>query len=209
MQRPEKEERINAITHGLATALAVGGTVWMLVRASQLDNWLVWLACLLYGAALVGLFTSSTLSHIAKSEESLRWYRQLDQAFIYFLIVATYTPLSVAHLNTTYYWVLLAAMWLVAVTGFVSKLWRAHRVDSVSILGYVALGWMPALGGVSALRLAPAGAFWGILGGGVLYTVGTYFLINDTKAWYFHAIWHLFVLAGAAVHWWTTMVYVV
>ena len=207
MERPRREENWNAATHGVATLLAVVGTVLLLVRTSSNDLAVV-LACAVYGLALVGVFFNSTMSHWARSDRWRTRFRQLDQAFIYLLIVATYTPFSVAHLHSRFWWSLLAAMWLVAIIGFVRKLALAHRVDSVSVLGYVALGWMPALGGTGVFRDVPSLAVWGIVGGGVLYTLGTIFLLNDKRVWFFHSIWHLFVMAAAGVHWWTTMVYV-
>jgi len=209
MERPRAEEVLNAATHGLATLLAFAGAVLLVIRASQSDDWLLVLACGVYGFSLVAVFASSTMSHWARTESSRRRYRKLDQSFIFLMIVATYSPFSVAHLHSTFWWLLLLAMWIVAIVGFVRKLFLAHRVDSVSVLGYVALGWMPALGGLSIFDDVPMTAVLGIVGGGVLYTLGTLFLLNDTKVWYYHAIWHLFVMAGAAVHWWTTMVFVV
>ncbi len=209
MERPPREENLNTATHALATVLALIGTGLLLVQAFKLQSTSIFIACLVYGVSLVGVFASSTMSHWAKTDESRRRFRMLDQAFIYLMIVATYTPFSVAHLSTTFWWLLLAAMWIVAIVGFVRKFFLAHRVDSVSVLGYVALGWMPALGGLRIFDNVPTAAVWGIVGGGVLYTVGTLFLMNDKKVWYFHAIWHVFVMAAAAVHWWTTMTYVV
>lgn len=209
MERPQREETANAITHGLATVLAVVGAVWLMVSVSGSGNPALIVACLVYAISMVGVFFCSTMSHLMKTSGSRRLFRKLDQAFIYLFIVATYTPFSVAFLDATLWWILLGAMWLVAITGFVSKIFRSHRIDTVSIWGYVALGWMPALGGLPLSRLAPAGASWGIVAGGVLYTIGTIFLFNDGKVWYFHAIWHLMVVAGAAVHWWVTMTYVV
>lgn len=209
MERPRREENLNVLTHAAGTGLSMVATFLMLSQAVQSDNEVLWVACLSYGCALVGVFFSSTMSHLASTPLWRQRYRQLDQAFIYLLIVATYTPFSVVHLRTTFWWILLAAMWLVAIVGFVSKLWAAHRVNSVSVLGYVALGWMPVLGGTSLFDGVPTTAVWGILIGGILYTLGTLFLLNDKKVWYYHGIWHVFVMAGAAVHWWTIMKYVV
>ncbi len=36
--------------------------------------------------------------------------------------------------------------------------------------------------------------------GGVLYTVGTRFLQNDHRRWYFHAVWHVLVIIASACH---------
>ena len=38
-----------------------------------------------------------------------------------------------AYLRTGLWWVVLGAVWLVAIGGFLSKVWLTHRVESVSI----------------------------------------------------------------------------
>ncbi|MDH5600555.1 MAG: hemolysin III family protein, partial [Gammaproteobacteria bacterium] len=52
-----------------------------------------------------------------------------------------------------------------------------------------------------------AGFLW-LLGGGLFYTLGIVFYILDLKKYHFHGIWHLFVLAGSATHYFTIMYYV-
>lgn len=209
MERPRREENLNALTHGLGTVLSLVATTILLSRVDFSVNPELWFACVVYGLALISVYLNSTLSHLVRTPDARRLFRQLDQAFIYLLIVATYTPFALVYLRTPFWFGLVALMWLLAVAGFLSKLWIAHRVDSVSVISYVALGWMPLLGGTSLFRDVPFGAVGGIVVGGILYTMGTLFLVNDRKIWYFHGIWHLFVIAGSAVHWWTTMKYVV
>ena len=51
---------------------------------------------------------------------------------------------------------LLAAMWAVALYGFVSKVFFAHRVEAVSLWTYVLLGWMPVIAAPSLVAVAPA-----------------------------------------------------
>ena len=46
----------------------------------------------------------------------------------------------------------------------------------------------------------PAAVAAWIIAGGVLYTMGTFFLERDNRVRYFHAVWHLFVLAGVGAH---------
>ena len=41
---------------------------------------------------------------------------------------------------------------------------------------------------------------WLLFAGGLAYTVGTIFLVLDVHRFQFHAIWHLFVIAGSACH---------
>ena len=115
MERLSREEKLNVLTHGAGTVLSVVATVLMLVRVSGSTNRELQFACVVYGFALIGVFASSTMSHVMQGPVWHSRFRQLDQAFIYLLIVATYTPCSVVYLRTTFWWILLGAMWLVAV----------------------------------------------------------------------------------------------
>ena len=83
------------------------------------------------------------------------FFRQLDQAFIFLLVVGTYTPYSIAYLTGTFWWVLLAFMWCFALAGFASKAVFAHRIDTGSILPYLFLGWMSIISLPTIWQLAP------------------------------------------------------
>jgi hemolysin III len=134
---------------------------------------------------------------------SPRWkslFRRLDQAFIYILIVATYTPFSLIYLPGSFWCVVMFAMWIVALFGFASKVFLAHRVEAVSVASYVVLGWVPVIALPTLFRSAPLGAFGSMIAGGLFYTVGTLFLIYDERVRHFHATWHLCVMAGSACH---------
>jgi hemolysin III len=94
----------------------------------------------------------------------------------------------------------LAAIWAMAIVGFIAKVFFAHRVDLVSVTPYILLGWMPALGAPTIVQTIPLTIFLWMLIGGVCYTIGTLFLIYDEHIRHFHAIWHLCVIAGSACH---------
>jgi channel protein (hemolysin III family) len=72
----------------------------------------------LYLTSLVAVYAMSTLSHVATSVKWKSLFRKYDQAFIYLLIVATYTPFSLAYLSGRVWSVLLVVMWTVALVGF-------------------------------------------------------------------------------------------
>jgi hemolysin III len=44
--------------------------------------------------------------------------------------------------------------------------------------------------------------------GGVCYTLGTAFLILDVQRYHFHAIWHLWVIAGSSCHFLSVLFFV-
>ena len=194
------EESANTITHGLGFVLSILGAIVMVTWVLRVgDAWRA-LGCTIYVASLVAVYAMSTLSHVCTSRSRKRLFQRLDQGFIYLLIVGTYTPFSLAFLHTGPWFTFLGIMWLIAIFGFVSKVLMAHRIDTVSIWIYVALGWMPIFAASTLAVLMPKAALWWTLIGGLCYTVGTIFLFFDTHVRHFHALWHLFVIAGSACH---------
>jgi hemolysin III len=100
-------------------------------------------------------------------------------------------------------------MWVAALVGFMAKVFFAHRIEAVSVVSYLALGWLPALAVPELVRIVPAAALWSMFVGGVCYTVGTLFLMYDERVRHFHAAWHLCVIAGSACHFAGILVFVV
>ena len=200
MERPTKEERANTATHAFGVVLGLIGATLLLSRTFQQSNLTIQLNCVIYAISLVGVYVSSTLSHYYADAERKKLYRILDQTFIYLLIASTFSALSVRFLHGFWWSFLLAAMWTVAVVGAVSKLFFAHRVQTVSIWAYLLLGWMPILGALGYGGVVPIGCLACVLAGGFAYSAGTVFLFRDRQVWYFHSVWHLFVMVGSTFH---------
>lgn len=204
----EPEESANTVTHGLGFLLSLLGSIALLMSVAQTgDPWRV-VGCVIYAFSLMAVYAMSTLSHVCVAPRLRQWFRMLDQGFIYLLIVGTYTPFSLAYLRTGPWLAFLGAMWLVAVIGFLSKILLAHRVDSVSIWIYVILGWMPVFSAFPLAERMPTTGLWWMLIGGLCYTIGTLFLIFDRHVRHFHALWHLFVIAGSTCHFFAILFFV-
>ena len=76
----------------------------------------------------------------------------------YLLIVGTYTPFGVSIPGWNWPLQLLVLMWVIALAGFVSKVFFFHRVEAVSVFSCVLMGWMPCTT-IPALRASsPANA---------------------------------------------------
>ena len=58
-----------------------------------------------------------------------------------------------------------------------------------------------------AESLGWAGLAW-VAAGGVIYTGGVVFYLFDEKVRHFHGVWHLFVLAGSAIHYTAVLLFV-
>jgi hemolysin III len=204
--KTSQEEWANGLTHAVGWLLSVVGGV-LLVREvwSRGTNWHV-LGCVVFGISLVSVYGASTLSHWVQLPQWKRRFRIWDQGLIYLLIAGTYTPLAVAFL-VGWWHLLTVTMWGCAVAGFVSKIGFNQRIEGIAVWLYLGLGWMPILAVPHILTSAPGAAFSLVLAGGVSYTLGAAFLMNDHRAPYLHAVWHLFVMAGSACHYWAVWRY--
>lgn len=190
------QETVNAWTHGLAFLLSLpaGLALYQLVleHREQLAG-----ACLVYSLSLTAMYLFSTLSHAVRNPLSRHHMRALDQGVIYTLIAGTFTPFVWSYMVGWPRVTLLVAIWLAAGAGFYSKVFARHRIDNMASVSYVLLGWLPSMVLLSYVSLS---CFAVMALGGVLYTVGTFFLQNDHRSPYFHAVWHLMVILASACH---------
>lgn len=198
--RTDKEEFWNFATHSVGFVLALVG-FYFLVPAMQGKSFFVRLVTWVYGTNLVALYAASALSHYYHQSKLRALYRRLDQGLIYTFIIAGFTPYFAVHMTETWAWIGVAILWLGAIAGFCSKLVFSHRVEGISTWSYLALAWLPVIGMLFA-ESVPWSALGFIAAGGLAYMTGIFFLLQDHKHWYFHCLWHLFVIGGTAVHYW-------
>ena len=77
----------------------------------------------------------------------------------------------------------------------------------MSLVIYVLMGWIAVIAVAPlAAALSWAGFAW-VAAGGLAYTVGIIFYVNDQKFRHWHGIWHLFVLAGSTLHYFAILLY--
>lgn len=202
------EEIANAVAHGLGAVAAIVALTLMVVKAlPTLHGWQM-AGIVLYGASLVLLFLCSTLYHSVTHPGARAVFKRLDHSAIFLLIAGTYTPFLMLTLGSTQASALLVALWLIAVAGVAFKLVFVHRFQRLSLFSYLAMGWLAVLVLADLYQALPPAAFRLLVAGGLAYTVGAAFYAAKQYT-YTHAIWHLFVLAGAASHCIAIGVYVI
>ena len=204
-----REEFANSLTHGGGLLVALVGTAILWNAVAENANDALRISCWIYALALVAIYAVSTLSHLFENPARRHFFRSLDQGIIFLFIVGNFTPLAIASLHDETRWILLAIMWAAALIGFCSKVFWRHRVDSTAVTHYLALGWLPITAIEPILQSLPTDGMIWCVAGGLCYTVGTVFLAFDTKVRYFHALWHLFVIAGSYCHFLVIVDYVI
>jgi len=202
------EEIAHSITHGLGVLLSIAGLAVMVAYASL--NGSAWhvVSCSIYGASLILMYSSSTLYHAIHHPVAKALLRRFDHAAIYVLIAGTYTPFALVNLRGPWGWSLFGVVWGIAIVGVVLEFVRLKRFRRLSLVLYLGMGWI-VLAAINPMldRVAPGGLLLLLLGG-LCYSFGVIFYVWRRLAFH-HAIWHLFVLAGSVLHFFSVLFFVI
>ncbi len=202
------EEIANAITHGLGLALSIAGLVILTVFASLRGGaWHV-VSVSVYGASLVVLYAASTFYHALPQPRAKRVFRILDHSAIYLLIAGTYTPFTLVNLRGGWGWALFGTVWGLAVVGTLLEIFGQRRVKWLSLAFYLGMGWLVAIAARPLAQNMDPGGLLLIGLGGLAYCLGVLFYVWRRMP-YHHAVWHLFVLAGSVLHYFSVLLYVI
>lgn len=193
------EEIANAVSHGLGTIAATVGVTLLMVKAIPVLAAPELAGVAIYGASLILLFLCSTLYHSMTHVETKALFKRLDHCAIYLLIAGTYTPMLMLTLNTQAAQIMLWVIWGLALAGIVFKIYFIHRFKRMSLITYLLMGWLSMLLIQDLWQAMPREGFWLLLAGGLCFTLGAAFYAAK-QVRYTHAIWHVFVAAGAACH---------
>ena len=189
------EELANAITHGVGVLLAIIGFVFLMVYRK--DGSIVGFS--IYGGSLVLLYLASTLYHSLIFTRARKLFRKFDHMAIFVLIAGSYTPFCLTALQGWVCWTMLGAVWGLAILGIVLKSLFTGRFEWLSISIYILTGWMVILAIKPIYEFLSLQGFVLLVCGGLAYTIGTIFYMNH-RIPYSHSIWHLWVLAGSVMH---------
>lgn len=197
------EEVINTITHGVGMAMSLVGLVVLAVYAALQGGLGLFVCCSIFGSTMVLTYTASTLyhshSHSVEVSPGKRALQVLDHSCIYLLIAGSYTPFTVLVLKGTWGWGLFIFAWMFAIVGIALKLLITRRYPLVETLLYLAMGWAAVVAVAPLKQSLPPKGFALLIAGGLLYSVGTVFYMLRRLP-YHHGIWHIFVMAGSACH---------
>jgi hemolysin III len=201
------EEIANSITHGIGVLLSLAGLVILVsVAATHGTIWHI-VSSTIFGATLIMMYMTSTLYHCVTAPRTKEILRLFDHVAIYLLIAGTYTPFLLVNLRGPWGWSVFALVWGIALTGIILKVSPLGHKRGLSLTLYLVLGWIILIAIKPLLTsLDPAGIRL-LVTGGVAYTGGVIFY-GWKRLPYHHAIWHLFVLAGSAFHFFAVLLYV-
>lgn len=207
----QKEEFCNAATHAVGALLAVCGTVQLVAMSfmspagadteqsvaemvAVRESYAV--CAIVYGAAVFAMFLVSALYHAVREPKVKAVVRKADHAMIYFMIAGTYVPILNAIASSREAAVWYCGLGLCAVLGAVfSFITLKHKFVTTAI--YLVMGWASLLLLRNLWRAAEPFTTYLLVAGGVTYSIGAaLYLIRKP---FMHAVFHIFVLAGAVL----------
>ena len=193
-------EIANAITHGIGVLLAIFALILLILRVDGVSV----VSFVIYGVTLITLYLASTLYHSLVFTRARNLFRKFDHMAIFLLIAGTYTPFCMTALNGWLGWVMLGVVWGLAVLGIVLKSLFTGKYEWLSVAIYILTGWMVIFAIKPIYETLSVTGFAFLVAGGLSYTIGTLFYVN-TRIPYSHSIWHLWVLAGSVLHFFSVL----
>ncbi|XP_049854595.1 monocyte to macrophage differentiation factor 2 isoform X1 [Schistocerca gregaria] len=207
--RPAPIEHIaNVVTHGVWVVPSIIACFALIQRAT---SWPQYWSAVIYGSALVLLFSVSTFFHSVFYCSHNRHLKDMlhrsDRAMIYVFIAASYfpwlmlTPLPPGGLAAELHWI----VWVLASLGILYQQVFHEQYKCLETFFYLVMGITPSFAiinkkedfmGLTELKI-----------GGFVYIFGVIFFKADGKIPCAHAIWHMFVVMAAGIHYYAILNY--
>ena len=201
------EEIANSISHGIGLIAALAGTPFLVMQAVRRGDAGFIVGASIFAATMVLLYLASTLYHSLPAGKAKRVFRVIEHSAIFLLIAGTYTPFTLGVLRGGWGWTLLGLVWGLALAGVTLKIFdrMSHPIISTGL--YLLMGWLIVIAADPMLVRVPLSGLLWLVAGGVAYTAGVAFFVTDARLRYGHFIWHLFVMAGTACHYFAVLWY--
>ena len=212
------EEIANSALHCIGSLLGILGLVFLAKKAgSSLPVFMI------FASTMIFMFSASAAYHAIIPKKIKQFFRIIDHQAIYVFIAGTYTPYCLLALKGSFGLFLFCFEWVMALTGIILSALQFRFIKKIEMIIFILMGWAIIAGCIPLSRSLSLPSFILLFVGGVTYTAGTFWYRAGkskpageggikpeknkrprkpkTRLFCGHVIWHVFVLAGAACHW--------
>lgn len=206
-----REELFNTITHAAGVVFAVVTGAFLLAGTVGSGEWNRVVSAAVYALSLLVMYGASALYHGLPCGRLKKAARVVDHSLVFILLAGTATPCALISLmavrpaNAVF---VFAFAWTSAAVGVGSSFVFFEKTKVLRLILNIATGLILFASVIPITdRLNPAGlgALWA---GALLYAAGLVFFRLGKTIRYAHTVFHLFVLAGSAVHVYAMVVYI-
>jgi hemolysin III len=205
-----QKPRLRGVSHQWAFFASLGAGLALVLAASGTT---AVIAMSIYAFSLSAMLGTSALYHrVTWTPEVRQWMRRLDHTMIFVFIAGTYTPFALLVMHGTLANVVLIVVWATAAGGLILNLVWITAPYWVTTVIYLSTGWV-AVVSLPQLwnEIGPVGV--GLIAlGGILYTAGAVVYARRKpdprpQVFGYHEIFHVLVIAAAAVQYVAVAVY--
>ncbi len=183
-----REERLNALSHTIATFVALFGIYVMLRKTFEASDIYNFIGAIIFSLSLFATFASSALYHGLKDGSLKMLAKRIDHVSIYFVICGIYTALILACARNYVGLVLGIILWVLGILGVFYKFYgSSNGTKKWSLWSYIFMASLV----LAIFPYMPKPAILFILAAGILDSIGIYFYLKKDKEFY-HVIWHCF-----------------
>ena len=206
------EEIFNMVSHIVGGAFGIAYLVLCVIMAAVHHNPYGVVGSSIYGAAVILLFTVSSIYHGLKHITAKKVFQIIDHCMIYIMIAGTYTPITLSAIrlqSTPVAWVIFGIVWGVTLIAMTFTAIDHNKFKILSMACYIGLGWCIVFFWPYTYRAITHGGAIFLALGGILYTIGAVLYGVGKKHRYVHSIFHLFVIVASLMHFFCILYYVV
>ena len=203
------EEITNSVTHGIGVLLSVAALVLCVVKSVFFNDVWAIVSSVIYGSTLVVLYLMSTIYHSLAPNKAKRIFRIIDHCSIFLLIAGTYTPFTLVSFRGPLGWSMFGIIWGMAIFGIVLNAIDLEKFSKVSFVCYLIMGWAVVMAIKPVMASVEKGGLILLLAGGIAYSLGAVFYAAGAKKKYIHSVWHVFVIIGSVLHFFSVFFYVI
>lgn len=206
------EEVFNMVSHIVGAALGIVALVLCIFFAVKNGHGpLAVVSVIIYGVALIILYTMSSVYHGLRLNMGKRVMRVIDHCTIYFLIAGTYTPILLIAMLPKFpveTWIIFGIEWGCAAIAATLTAIDLKKYDKLSLACYIIMGWIIIFFINKTYEAVGTGGIVFLLLGGVAYTIGSILYVIGRKKKWMHSVFHLFILAGSILQFFAIIFFV-
>ncbi len=206
----QAEEAANTITHIIGGGLGLLGALACILRSARLGSPMGVVSSAIYGTCMVCLYVMSSVYHGLPKGRGKKVMQVIDHCTIYFLIAGSYTPVALCALLPEYPaigWGLFGFQWALTALAVTLTAIDLKKFNVFSMICYIGMGWAILVFLPQTLQVMGREGFSLLLWGGIAYTFGAILYgIGSKKPW-FHSVFHVFVLLGSLLQFFSIFEY--
>ena len=205
------EEIMNMVTHIVGGAMGIAVLTLCVIRAALNGNVYGVVTSAIYGACMVTMYTISSVYHGLKPNLGKKVMQVIDHCTIYFLIAGTYTVVVLSALRPEYpalAWCIFGFEWAMVALATTLTAIDLKKYNVFSMICYIGMGWAIIPFWRQVITTMTGAGFGLLLAGGIAYTIGSILYGLGKKQKWMHSVFHIFVIIGSLLQFFSVLFYV-